>query len=375
VVAHKGLSWVKENMAIERSKQLKGPINSILLVQLGDIGDVVLSFPCIRSLRETYPETKILVVVRDKAAELIRLCPWASGVIPIKKEKSLFSKIVSSIKLVFFLIKQHTDLSIDLRTGTRGAILVWFSRAKNRVGFYSSDGKFWRNRVFTDLVHAEYCPDQHVVDYLLDFLRLFNICVSDREPQMVIPKDLFIQAKQIISKKVHSDRYMVVQPFSLWRYKEWGEDNFVKLIEWIIRKFDLSVLVTGSLNERDRAENITRQCGLRCHNLAGKTSLDVYSALLEKAEMFIGGDSAGLHLAAATGTSTIAIFGPSSPKSWAPRGARHLVIQKKMPCVPCRNKGCDGTERSKCIENLSVDEVCACVQKHLISLGKKADET
>jgi ADP-heptose:LPS heptosyltransferase len=74
-------------MLVKGNNLISKDIRSILLIQLGDIGDVVLSFPAIRVLRENFPQANLVVAVRDKASELIEDCPWADGVLSINKDQ------------------------------------------------------------------------------------------------------------------------------------------------------------------------------------------------------------------------------------------------------------------------------------------------
>jgi heptosyltransferase-3 len=349
-------------------KTIAGTPRSILLVQLGDIGDVVLSTSCIRALRENYPQARIVVAVWDKAAELLEDCPWLDQVIAVtKSSRSIWEELRVQIDFFRRLRSLHCDLAIDLRTGTRGAIMAFLSGASQRIGFYAEDGKLWRNRLFTSLLKREYTPDQHVVDYLLCLLETFGITTKQRIPELVVAVEkqekirvLFEEATIFLDKKI-----VAVQPFSLWQYKEWGKEKYVALIQWLVAEYGVVVIVTGSAAEKDRAEEIVRGCGAGCYNFAGKTSIATYAALLQKCRVFIGVDSAGLHIAAAVGTPTVGIFGPSSPVSWAPMGGQHLVVQKKMPCVPCRQKGCDNGEKSRCLDELSLEEVRAQIGAHL----------
>jgi heptosyltransferase-3 len=170
-------------------------------------------------------------------------------------------------------------------------------------------------------------------------------------------------------ENVPSDKPIIaVQPFSLWHYKEWPTDNYVKLINWIRTSFSPPIIIIGTADERPRAADIIKRCGPGVHNLAGKTSLGELAALLMACSLLIGGDSAGIHIAAAVGTPTISLFGPSSPVSWAPRGKQHEVIHKNWACVPCREKGCQNSERSRCLEELTFDEVRAGVEKQIRDL-------
>jgi len=346
--------------SITGKQTIQGSPRSILLIQLGDIGDVVLSTPCIRALRDRYPQARIVVAVWDKAAELLEDCPWLDHVVAVTKgSRSLLEEVFFQLNFFRKLRNFHFDLAIDLRTGTRGGILALLSGARQRIGFYAEDGKLWRNRVFTSLLHREYAPDQHVVDYLLSLLEAFGVTTEEHSPTLVVSGGKLEKTEDFLKEeKIEPGSMLIaVQPFSLWRYKEWGQEKYISLINWLIERQNATVVVTGSVPERQRAEEIVRNCDKRCYNLAGKTSIAMYAALLKKCHLFIGVDSAGLHIAAAVGTPTVSIFGPSSPISWAPRGACRLVVQKEFDCLPCRQKGCNGSEKSRCLDELTVNEV------------------
>jgi heptosyltransferase-3 len=359
-----------DTISVIGKARIVGTPRSILLIQLGDIGDVVLTLPCIRALRETYPQARIIVAAWDKAAELLEDCPWLDQVIAAtKRPRSFFGELRFQIDFFRNLRSLRCDLAIDLRTGTRGAIMAFLSGAGQRVGFYADDGTLWRNRLFTSLLMRDYTPDLHVADYLLCLLEAFGISTEQRIPELAVAVDkqekirvLFEEAAVPQDKKI-----VAVQPFSLWQYKEWGKEKYVALIRWLVAEYGVAVIVTGSVAERERAEEIVRNCGAGCYNFAGKTSIASYAALLQKCRFFLGVDSAGLHIAAAVGTPTIGIFGPSSPVSWAPIGGQHLVVQKKMPCAPCREKGCNNSEKSRCLDELALEEVKERIGSHLRS--------
>ncbi|MFZ5773924.1 MAG: glycosyltransferase family 9 protein [Thermodesulfobacteriota bacterium] len=352
---------------VKGSGQGLGEPAAILLLQLGDIGDVVLTTPCIRSLRTRFPRARLEVAVRDKAAALLADCPWLDGIIPVRKARGgWLGELAGQLDLARALRRPGFQVAIDLRTGTRGAILAWLSGASRRLGFYADSEPGWRNHLFTDLLRHDYTPDLHVTDHLLGLLEGFGIPISHRSPELVVGPGSRAGADRLLAEITPGDGPLVaVQPFSLWRYKEWGTEKYVALIRWLLAERCATVLVTGGPAEQARAEAIARECGSGCHNLAGRTSLSLYAALLQQCRLFIGVDSAGLHIAAAVGTPTVSLFGPSSAVSWAPVGPGHRVVQKDFPCLPCREKGCGNSEKSRCLDELSVAEVTAAVAGQL----------
>lgn len=350
---------------------------NILIIQLGDIGDVVLSTPAFRAVRENFPRAKIIVAVRKKADELIRQAPWVDGIIAVDQDRrSPLGEILHQWKF-FSLVRSHRfDLAFDLRTGIRGAILAYLSGAKERVGFLDPDGP-WRNRLFTRLYRLDYRLPQHVSHYYSSLLEAHGLKIGHAAPEMhILPEMKERAAKVLHSEGVPAEFPVIaIQPFSLWHYKEWDADKFVMLVQRILSACRVSIAITGSPDERSRAANIADRCGRDAQpvfNLAGKTTLGELAALIASSRLFIGSDSAGVHIAAAVGTPTVTIFGPSAPASWAPAGESHAIVQKGLPCVPCRQKGCDGSGVSRCLEELEVEEVWAAVRMQLKKLGLAA---
>ena len=345
-------------------------VKRILLIQLGDIGDVVLTLPSIKALHESFPQANLIVAVREKARELIEDCPWATGVISINEDKRRLAQEIAYQKDFLLRFRKYGfDLAIDMRTGTRGAILSLLSGANRRIAFYADDGKLWRNRVFTHLTLLGYTPGQYVAQYYSSLLHTLNIKTQMRPLLEVSPEKRQKAGALFRNEEVPLDRPVIaLHPFSLWKYKEWGMDKYIQLINRIGSKYELPVIITGSPDERERAATLEKMCGKLVYNFAGKTSIAMLPAILDACGLFIGIDSAGMHIAGAVGTPTISIFGPSSPASWAPRGKRHTVVYKNLPCVPCRQKGCNNSEVSRCLDELSVEEVIPIVDSKVLEI-------
>lgn len=358
-------------MRVKGNDIVRENIHNILLIQLGDIGDVVLSFSAIRALRENFTQSNVVVAVREKAKELIEDCRWATDVISINEEKRTWIEELKYQKRFFSRLRGfHFDLAIDIKPGDRGAILAFLSGAPQRVSFYANDGKLWRNRVFTHLATDEPKPGRHMAEYYLGLLEAYNIKTDQIWPEHDVPEYRYQKAKALLRNEgVQSDRPIIaVQPFSLWKYKEWGVDKYNKLINWLISEYNVSIIITGSLDERERAGEIIKKCRQNTYNLAGETSIGTLAAVFKACRLFIGVDSTGVHIAAAVGLPTVCIFGPSSYIDWAPRGQQHRTVYKDLPCVPCQNKGCHGSEISRCLEELTFEEVRAVVKTQIDSI-------
>lgn len=343
-------------------------IRNVLLIQLGDIGDVVLSFPAVRALKENFPRANVVVAVREKAKELIEDCKWATDVISINEEKRTWIKELKHQKKFFSHLRGFDfDLAIDMRSGDREALLAFLSGAQQKISFYANDGKLWRNRVFTHLSTDEPNHGRHIAQYYLGLLEDYNIRTDHIWPEHDVPDDRYQKARALLKNEgVPSVRPIIaVQPFSLWKYKEWGVDKYIQLIDWLISEYNVSIIITGSFDERERAGEIIKKCRQNTYNLAGETSIGTLAAVFKACRLFIGVDSAGVHIAAAVGLPTVSIFGPSSYIDWAPRGKQHRVVHKDFQCVPCQDKGCQGSEISRCLDELTFEEVKTVVKNQM----------
>jgi heptosyltransferase-3 len=152
--------------------------------------------------------------------------------------------------------------------------------------------------------------------------------------------------------------FVVMHPGAGWRFKCWNPAGYARVIEHLHHQ-GLPVILTGTstAHEQELLTAILSQCRTTPVNLAGKLSLKELGALMSRARFFFGVDSAPMHLAAAVGTRAVALFGPTGAYNWAPWGPGHLVIQKEWDCIGCGQDGCDGSKVSRCLEEITPEEV------------------
>jgi heptosyltransferase-3 len=127
----------------------------------------------------------------------------------------------------------------------------------------------------------------------------------------------------------------------------------------------LPAVLIGSREEAAACDGIIAGCKGRAFNLAGKTSLGELAALIAMSTLHLGVDSAAPHIAAAVGTPTVTIHGPTDWRAWRIADDRHRMITPAMDCVPCHRKGCDDSGRSLCLERLEVATVMKAVEEQL----------
>ncbi|MCG6877935.1 MAG: glycosyltransferase family 9 protein [Deltaproteobacteria bacterium] len=368
---------------METARLIKGtrdlPVENgpILIIQLGDIGDAVLTLPFVGALSRAFPKRSLVLCVREHARELLEDCPRVHRVLSVNKQKrKLKTELAHQLRFLRDLRRNKCTMAIELRTGTRGAMIALLSGAHTRVARYANDGTLWRNRLFTHLVKPtrEYC--QYAAQHNLNIMAPFGLFEEDPRPHIWVTKHRRRKAKAIFQKaRIPEDKPLVaVHPFSLWKYKEWPVSEMASLLDRIQAEYRCNIIVTGAPDERKPAGDLIDRCRYRPYNLAGETSIGELPAVLAACTLFVGVDTAALHIAAAVGTPTVGIFGPSSWTNWAPRGRNHLVVKKGLPCQPCSQKGCEGSERSRCLKELTAKEVYEVMEKILnLTLAREKD--
>jgi heptosyltransferase-3 len=348
---------------------------NLLVIQLGDIGDVVLATTTLRAVKESYPSARLSVLVRKGYGSLLEADPHLHEVIEVTKRSGKIAEVGGeNLRLIRRLRRAGYDLVIDLRTGDRGAIMTFFTGAPVKVSCYGSEKSFWRNRIFTHLVFdpKPAPPPVHPgADQSLRIVRAIGIDTEDTTPRLCIPQAAAGRARELLAAEDvgENDRWVTINPFSRWKYKEWGYGKWVEVIDWLLGKHGFRSVLVGSRDEAEAAAGIVRKCNGQARNLAGKTTLGELAALLSFSSLHLGVDSAAPHIAYAVGTPTVTIFGPSDWRSWTVPDDRHRIVIPDDPCVPCHQKGCDGKERSVCLEELGTEKVKNAISEVIAASG------
>jgi heptosyltransferase-3 len=341
-------------------------IKNILIIQLGDIGDVVWCIPTLCAIKESIPGVTTCVVVREGFGELLQMEPSVADIFEVKKYKgNFFGRIAGQIQFFKEIRSRKFDMAIDLRAGDRGAFLAFLSGAKKRVSAHYNDVPFWRNLLFTNIVHPR--PSEKIrgaAEQSLRIVRELGIDTADKIPRLTASDKVKRRAGEIMADACRAGNILItVNPFSRWSYKELPEEKWIDVLDWLEKEYEISAVLVGSPDEREKAGKLKDKCKGKVFNLAGETTLAELAGVLSLSRLHIGVDSAALHIAAAVGTPTISVYGPSSWKEWAPIGNKHRVVMSDLVCIPCRQKGCNGKDWSRCMEELDTNKIKAAIRE------------
>ena len=342
---------------------LINPPRNVLLIQLGEIGDVVLTTSTFRAVKETYPGVRLSVLVRKPCASLLETDPNLDEIIEVTKSGRKISEVGrDNFDLVRRLRRAGYDLVIDLRTGDRGTILAFLTGAPVRIARHDPGQPFWRGWLLTCLLPDQppgLSPVHPGADQSLRLVRALGIDTKDSIPRLLVQGKASERIQELLGSigLRAEERWVTVNPCSRRKYKEWVHDRWADVADGIWERHRIPTIFVGAPEESGIAEGIVRRCAGRAFNLAGRTTLGELAALLARSTVHLGVDSAPPHIAAAVGTPTVTIFGPSNWKGWIVTDSTHRVVTPGWDCAPCSDMGCNDSHRSLCLEELGANAV------------------
>jgi heptosyltransferase-1 len=333
---------------------------NILIVKLSAIGDVVHTLPSLGALRRHFPDAHITWIIEEASADLIENHPYIDRVIisrrkqwikNLKNMKNLGPTLKEIRQFIGTLRDRPYDIAIDFHGLFKSSVVVAISGAKRKIGYRSMQelsGLFVHEKIYEDM-------EKHAVDRYLDLTRYLGADVG--KPEFLIPlgEENRRRVETLLKEhKIDEERpFVAVNPVAFWKTKLWEENKFAELCDRIAGEMNTKVVFTGGGNE-DVVERIQYMMNFYSANLVGKTSLRDLAYLYGLASMVVTTDSGPMHIAAAVGTPTVALFGPTDPLRTGPYGEGHRVIRKGLHCSPCFKKECNTV---RCMKEITVDEV------------------
>ena len=320
----------------------------ILLIATRQIGDVLLVTPLLRSLRCAYPDSIIDVLVYENKGGMLEGNPDCNQVISVAEHPNF-----SQYKVLFKQIFRRYDLAVSTLGGDRPLIYALLAAPK-RVSLvpakrWQDAWKRWITAAYTEL-------DNETTHTVIQNLRLADLLGIKRYYEIIIPKNDDSVLNNYFDWQ--QEKFAVLHLLPMWYYKRWTIKGWCELIDYLI-EMDLYVVLTGGNSEVEKAyinDVLSKQQSDKLINLAGQLRFSDVAELIGKSQIYVGPDTAVTHLAAATGTKTIALYGPTNPVKWAPWSDKNnvVLVQGVGDCVPCHQEGCERHKQSfsRCLEQL-----------------------
>ena len=344
-------------------------VASVLIVCTRRIGDVLLATPVIRSLKTAFPHLEIDMLVFEGTQDVLSGYKDLRRVLTISERPS----VGAHLQLIRSIWRRY-DVAISVLAGDRPTFHAWVA-GRYRVGTLLADNKSWWKR---RLLH-EWVPfdnlHTHTVAMNLRLLAPFEI--ARLGPPVVSWTSIDKESIRCLFPQHDGQRYAVLHVSPKFTYKMWTIAGWIEVGRWLMEQ-GLRVVVTG-VESTEMAYGDQIAHGLPgAVNLMGHVTLPALGCLLSRAALYIGTDTAVSHMAAAIGTPTVVLFGPSNPVKWGPwpkdcppttqspwrrHGSQQqgnvFLLQGEGDCVPCLGEGCDRHVQSfsECLQQLPVRRV------------------
>jgi predicted lipopolysaccharide heptosyltransferase III len=320
-------------------------VRRILVIKLRAIGDVLLSTVVLRNLRRAFPGAQLDVLTERPSRDVLEGNPDVSNLLIFDGRGE------SGLGLIRRVRSRKYDLVIDLFGNPRSALVAGCSGARYRVGFRFG----WRAHCY-NLVVEPRGGLVHNTQFNLDALAAIGIVPEERQPVFPVDEASEQFASSFFADQALAGEFVVALNGSGgWPTKRWPESSFAALADRIASASAVKVLIVWGPGEREGAERMAGAMQSPAL-VAPATTLKQLGAILRRCAVLVTNDSGPMHIAAALGTPTVAIFGPTNPHLQGPVGDRHAVVQnERLVCLGCNYTSCP--IGNPCMNELTVEEV------------------
>ncbi|MCK4648201.1 hypothetical protein KAT51_01635, partial [bacterium] len=306
-----------------------GKVKKILVIKFKYMGDVLLMVPTIRALRERFPKAHIACLVNKGTEEMLTGNPLIDEILtfnrPIKKLPRI-KKIIESLKWAKSIRDKRFDLVVDLGGGDRGAVISFVSGAKikasldvprekitfknlfPKLGYlllhwhFKGKGTMGRRFLFTHLAKPKGIRE-HIIEHDLNVVRNLGIDTENKELEIFVSDEDRRHIESLLREKEieKGEVLTIIHPVSRWREKEWRDEGFAQACDYLIGRYHSKVIFTSGpgKSETRKVKEIISLMKKTPVDLSGKITLKQLVALIERSSLYLGLDSAPMHIASA----------------------------------------------------------------------------
>ena len=328
----------------------------ILAIQLKRIGDLILTTPALRTVREAHPQASITLIV-DAA------CAGLRPVLDMVDEVLVYERGSVNAVLWARIAKGGYNFALDFTGSDRSSGLMLLSRARRRIGFERNRKPGMRGLACGEWVRSS-VRELHTVDHMLDLVQPVAGALRRTELCLRAPEAVRSRVDKLLAAHGVGKSFAILHPGTARPEKYWVAERWARVAE-ALHAMDMQVVVTGGSSHEERVHLAHLQVAVHVPvtNLAGKSDLAELLSLISRASIVLCVDSAALHLAAAAGTPVVALFGPTNPRHWRPQ---HGL---------CRILAADGKDgmRKAPMELIDEERVLAAVRE-VCSISERRDQ-
>jgi heptosyltransferase-2/heptosyltransferase-3 len=331
-----------------------------LLIQFRQIGDVILTTPIAKILRNHFPGSRLDVLTFSANECIWRHNPHLSYLITFDRK----SGFLGFIKLLLQIRKNHYDAVLDFQDTPRSTYCVLVSGAFYRVIWETSS----RRKAYNTLVRrTEGYPVTTKSDLLTPFIANVNTDPISK-PEVYVSNTEKNRIETILAKHGigQNDFIVTMAPTHRRIVRRWPFRFFVETADFLIQKYNAKVILSWGPDEYDYIQNGLKASNYTHPNLITDLFLNLLelAALMQKAKFHFGNDSAPQHLATAQNLPTFTVFGATNT-TWSYPSSRHECVAKQLDCQPCNQLICKFGDTIPCLKEFGFNEIRSQLEKFI----------
>lgn len=350
----------------------------VLIVNFFGIGDVLFTTPLISNIKAHAPNTKIGYICSRRTAVMLQCNPKIDKVYIYERDQ--FNEYYKKSHWMFLrkfkaflgeIKKEKYDMVIDVSLNWYTGFFTWLVGIKNRIGFnYRNRSAFLNHKI--DFKGYE---DKHIIDYYAGLLEKIGVPSLTRGIELNIGDDdrAWVQGFFGANSFKKGDCVVSIVPGggASWgkeaKYKRWSAENYAKLADKLIEKYNAKIILIGDKNEIELCRRVSSLMAGPSYLICGQTTIHQFAALAKQCQLNIVNDGGALHIAVAADAATISIFGPVDERVYGPyTNKKHHVIVSNLACRPCyrrfRKAHC---AHMSCLNDITVNQVLEKVERAL----------
>ncbi len=339
-------------------------LKNILVIRLDRIGDMVITTPIFRALKENLPDVQVTVLTNPVNKNIVINNPFIDCILVYDREnkhKSLNSR------LAFFrsIRERKFDLVIDpyLDYELKTSFITRFVGNKFRLGFeFAGRGIFYNIRSNPNVFPVS-TEKKHMIDYDLDLLTYIGVETEKRQPEIFLSSDEKEKAYNLLKKAGVNpeDRVIGIHPGGHYESQRWPIKEFATISDYLITNYGIKVIIFAGREEKPLVSAF-KNCAVKTPIFFEDLSLREFVATLSHCNLLLCNNSGPLHIATTLNIPTVSTMGPTIPYHWWPRGENHIVLRKDLDCSPCKKGIC---ETHECMKLITTNDFIAAIERQI----------
>lgn len=356
-------------------------VKKILILDNHGIGDVVVSIPLLKSVRDNFPDAHISILLRSKlekdVLEPLNLC---DSYYYFQRVKKSFADKKTHLHFILKTLLKLRNEKFEMVLNTQGINMLLAGLLATVIGakFKVGEAIGWKGALFNVKVFPERI---HRVERNNNIGRAIGLRSFVKNPYLVVDKESAIFVTKIINEKKLNGKKLVgihvANPIDQYE-RCWPAEKYAELIDKISVSFpDITIAIFGSSAERIEVEKLHINKISNVLDFVGRLEINKTIAFIKRCDLFVSGDGGLMHIASALNVPTVSLFGPTDSEVIAPYWNKGIIIKSQEDCSPCYDnedyrRGCK--KAVKCMKSITVEEVFDAVNEVLArySIERKA---